>query len=618
MRTIDVIAALIIILLLVAFGALISLGLAGCSSPRADLGSARQASWGQGYYRLRPEDRAMLPREAKLHDWFRDPNTDAIPVSHDPYWDGADSVVHAADHGAIADDGIDDTAAIQAAYDVVCNHVPWDFTLRREDEHGFVLLEPGIYQVTQIHPCPGSTLYGYGATLQRPPWSWFVDQAGGDEDQARIDADSRIRIINGWGYHPRIEYRWRGSTRSPPIRFLGVTLDGNTPNWAEYSDYEFWNAHLATFSAANTDDSINGQLRVELIDVTVKDSPSDCVNVVNNVDLVLRRYMADSCFRGALNSLGNNNRIDGELLYMSGRIGEWRAIDREPQGTSQAMDYERCEDLTQTRRSAAEYWHLRDLVIGGGFDVASSALAPGSPNLVGGSILIERMHSLRSHTLNVIQYHANADETPVLEVRDSFIRSSCFSHELDKMADPDGSWYCALSAIRWSKRVRFVRTRFVLAKPSETMLETFFAQPDLPDRIWSYVLNLDQTTSASIQRPDTLLELLDVSFELDEDWAHSAFGHRFWHRAIYANGNAAQNHRLIWRGGEVKPGIHYALYQFHGGDALLDDVQLDTAAIHGCTYNPASYTSRIERRGLALAAAAIDCTGGQTQWVPPL
>jgi len=561
------------------------------------------------YSRIAENDLRLLPQGAALADWFFK-ETVAVPPDRDPWFPGA-RVVRASLYGAVPDDGIDDTAAIQAAYDVACDYVKWDMTPRSpEDDHGFIILDPGVYQVSQIHPCAGTTLHGYGATLQRPPWSWWLDRHDGNESSARDEAGSAAaRIINGWGYHPRIEYRWRGTSASPPMRFVGVTLDGNVASggFPDWTDYQFWNAHLAVFDStgeSGTQENV-GNLRVELIDVTAKESPSDCVAVVANVDLYVRRYQSDGCFRGALNSLGSNNYIDAQYLYLSGPPGNFRGIDREPMGTSTGFDRVTGEDWTLSRRSAREYWHIRDAVLAGGLDIASSVLAEDSTSAQGGTLLLERVYVLRPHTLNLIIRAANADRSPTLTVRDSWIRGGSIVGF--NTGAEDGSWW-GLSNVRWSSRIRFERTTFVLAKPTEAHLAMH------PGKLYPTMINLDQSTLASRQWPDTTLELVDCRFELDAGWDDSEHRARSVLRAIQQNGNAGQNHTLRVTGGSVAPGYDFALYQFHGGRAVLDGFNTGGAAVHACSYNPPGWTFDIALRGASAEATRMTCQGGVGEW----
>lgn len=574
-------------------------------SPPAKTSSALTA-----WSRLNAADAALMPGDAQLSAWFSTP-TVAIPPDRDPWYPGA-RVLDPADFGAVPDDGLDDTDAIQAAYDVACEYVKWNIVPRApEDQHGFIILAPGVYHVSQIHPCAGTTLYGYGATLKRLPWQWWLDKHGGDVAAATADAGSaNSRLINGWGYHPRIEYRWRGLQASPPMRFVGVTLDGGAVDgeWPDWSAYQFWNAHLAVFEAsgdAGTQPDV-GNLRVELIDVTAQHSPADCVSVVSNVDFYVRRYHADGCFRGAMNALGNNNYIDAKDLYLTGPPGNFRAIDREPMGTSVGFDKVTGQDYDADHRGAREYWHIRDAVLAGGLDIASSVIPDGSNTAQGGSLLLERVYVLRPHTLNLILRAANQDRSPVLEIRDSWIRGGSIGGF--DTADPDGSWW-GLSKVRWSSRVRLVRTTLVLAKPSEANLATH------PGTLYPTMITLDQTTLSSVQWPDTTLELVDCRFELDAGWETSAARSRVVLRAIVQYGNAGQKHTLRMVGGTVVGGYDYGLYQYHGGVAILDGVDFGDSKVRACSYNPPGWTYLIERSGASLQAAAETCPGGIGTWV---
>ncbi len=563
--------------------------------------------------RLNAADRALMPH-SDVAPWFGYSGTAYVPPDRDPWWDQS-NVIEASMYGAIPDDGQDDTGAIQAAYDAACGYVKWDMTPRSpSDKHGFVMLDPGVYTVTQIHPCAGTTLYGYGATLQRPPWSWWLDRHGGDESAARAEAgSSAARIINGVGYHPRIEYRWRGTSNSPPMRFVGITLDGNVASggFPDWHDYQFWNAHLAVFDSSGeggVQEDV-GNLRVELIDVTARESPSDCISVVSNVDLFVRRYQTWSCFRGSLNSLGANNYIDARYLYLTGPPRDMRSIDREPQGTSLGFDKVTGQDWHQGQRSAREYWHLRDIIIAAGLDLAASVIPESSATKEGGQLLIERLYVLRPHTLNVVLYGRNDDGSPVLTIRDSWIRGGTINQL--KTGGEDGQWW-GLSSVRWSSRVRIQDSTLVLAAPTDSHMSEFFASAPPAAKLHASMLWMDQVTLSSRQWPDTLLELIDVDIVADDAWADSEYRDRIVLTAVRQNGNAGQGHKLLMRGGSVDEQYDWGVYQMHGGIARIE---VDVGSVHACSYNPQGWTYRVELSGAGLDSEQATCAGAVGEWV---
>lgn len=486
--------------------------------------------------RLAPEDRALLPDGAceALGAWFQTDETVEPTRTLDPYY-GVSLRVSVNDLGAVPDDGIDDTAAIQAAIDKAHN----------AGRHGFITMAPGEYMVETVFPSQihGTTLWGYGATWKRPAMAWFVAKYG--NETAGLSAVT----INAFPYHPRISYKWRGPGDSQPVRILGLTIDGNAEEQrSDYAThYSQQHAHLVQVGAPR---ETKGQAVFEMADVTLRAGVADGVALLTNVTARIDRIHCIGVFRGCVNYLGANDLVTLRDMYATdgGYPLAGRGIDAEPQGSSAGRDPVTYED---TESSTRLYWDMERVVLLG-LD-ATLRPCPSETSLCGGWFRGRHVFSL-TPVLNLLPYEGE------MRFDESYFRAGFVSSWIAR--DDGDRRNFGESAGRWPRRLIFADSTIELTVPTDAELASAFTRnPDLKLlKVIAFGLDL---SNASTIRDNLYVEFDNVAWAVEEPERQLDPRVQLW--ATYYDGNAAQNHRVVFRGGSVSSDFDVGLYQFHGG-----------------------------------------------------
>ena len=186
--------------------------------------------------------------------------------------------VNVLDYGATGDGVTDDTAAIQAAIDVI-----------QAAGAGTLKVPAGVYVVTSVDIQSGITIEGAGATFFRPAMT-----------------PNWVRMVTNQN---------RYGARSKSIVIRGLTLDGNLANQGPYDGFELEQSPLIFLSESNSDPDPR-KLRVVLDHVTTVNSPSDGIHLHRNIDAVVTNCVGVDCFRGGLTLTGGNS-----VVYVSNYEG---------------------------------------------------------------------------------------------------------------------------------------------------------------------------------------------------------------------------------------------------------------------------------------------------------
>lgn len=186
-----------------------------------------------------------------------------------------------AQFGAIVDDGLDDTEAIQAAVDAAV-----------AQGGGEVLFLPGTYEISSVDVEAGLILEGKGTVLHK------VEQAG---KWARTFTTQNAL--------------WAEIGDSRPLVFRGLSFDGNRQNQGPYRAYELEQQH-AIFLAADGP----GRLVAMVEDCHFRDGVADAISVYTNVSATISRCSATDVFRGGITVTGGNTTVQVTDFRSGGEV----------------------------------------------------------------------------------------------------------------------------------------------------------------------------------------------------------------------------------------------------------------------------------------------------------
>lgn len=197
-----------------------------------------------------------------------------------------------ANYGGIPDDGLSDSAAIQAAAAAAC-----------ASGRGVVTFVSGQFDTTPatsgpIRPCPGTAMSGAGdrATILRRA----AMQCGAAPVVAPKCAVQDIKVD-----------LWNSSADSPWLVMSNLILDGNNGNQATYKDFRQEHAHLiylsGSYDAGTARANNTGRLRVITQHLTTRSSVADGISYHVNVEGRDWDTRGEGNFRGHLVMTGGND-----------------------------------------------------------------------------------------------------------------------------------------------------------------------------------------------------------------------------------------------------------------------------------------------------------------------
>lgn len=227
---------------------------------------------------------------------------DAMPQAHaqSPVFGSAFDVI---DFGAIPDDGLDDTAAVQIAVDTAAAF---------GSEGGTVIFPAGTYEVTNVYLQPGITLEGYGATLL------LGDDSLDPRNPPPVGSAKWMQILRTDG-----PTRYSADVDSAPLTVRGLTFDGNRQAFQDiYTDelvaspYALQQQQMLSLGA---DPARAGRLVVRVEDCVFREGFSDGIGMRANAAVSVKSVRAHNVFRGALVVTGGHSEVQVHGLVDRGQ-----------------------------------------------------------------------------------------------------------------------------------------------------------------------------------------------------------------------------------------------------------------------------------------------------------
>jgi len=193
-------------------------------------------------------------------------------------------IVSVADYGAIPDDEVEDTEAIQAAVDDV-----YDKGGGSTGAGGVIVFPEGTYIVVSVSVKDNITYQGYGAIIKKPD---YLTEKIGQAKARWIET-----FTNGPGYYS-------SDIDSKPIVFKGLTFDGSSATQGNYKNYELEHAPMLFL---NVKKGKSGRLKAYVEDCYFYDGVADAIATHRGVDIKVYNSTARDVFRGGFVSSGSNN-----------------------------------------------------------------------------------------------------------------------------------------------------------------------------------------------------------------------------------------------------------------------------------------------------------------------